>query len=323
MQGSRVREENQASVMHSNIASIRQEEFGSELRSRLETAGGYEIEGLNDLEEEPISPELILVSSPEVARRAREQLAVPLHRPAYDDTTAATSEATAVLREIRAVVPAGLPDTTVARRKKMPWWMVVAAVVLVAAAAGVLVLRDHRGDRTSNVSAPPAQKTRSDVAPTTASPTPRRSTDAAPATHRPKTVRHRRAAAPATTTTVAPKSTTAAPTVEGSRPLPPRTAPNPPAKTTPAPSVAPTFVPSRVFAWPPDAAASGYLVRFFRDGAKVYERHVTKPRLTLPSSFRFLPGHYRWEVLPIRGSATDTGAPIVESTFVLTAGSGT
>src|SRR5438552_4079491 len=105
MQGSRVREENQASVVLSHIASVRQEEFGSGLRPRLETAGGDEIEALYDPEEEPISPELILVSSPEVARRAREQLAVPSHRPAYDEATAATSEATAVLRELRAVVP--------------------------------------------------------------------------------------------------------------------------------------------------------------------------------------------------------------------------
>jgi hypothetical protein len=86
-----------------------------------------------------------------------------------------------------------------------------------------------------------------------------------------------------------------------------------------------TFVPSRVFAWPPDTTATGYLVRFYRDDAKVYERRVTKPRLTLPASFRFLAGHYLWEVLAIHGSGTGTpsGAPLVESTFVLTAASGT
>jgi hypothetical protein len=81
------------------------------------------------------------------------------------------------------------------------------------------------------------------------------------------------------------------------------------------------FVPSRVFAWPPDTTATGYLARFYRDDAKVYERRVTKPLLTLPASFRFLAGHYRWEVLPIHRSG-NFGAPIVESTFVLTAGSG-
>ncbi len=121
--------------------------------------------------------------------------------------------------------------------------------------------------------------------------------------------------APSATTTT--KAATPAPTVEGNGHTPPRTTP-----TQPQSQAAPTFVPSRVFAWPADAEASGYLVRFFRDGAKVYETRSTKPRLTLPKSFRFLPGSYRWEVLPILESAPNLryGPPIVESTFVLTGG---
>ena len=81
----------------------------------------------------------------------------------------------------------------------------------------------------------------------------------------------------------------------------------------------PAFVPSRVFAWPADSTASAYVVRFFRDGAKVYEAHASKPSLTLPSSFRFLAGRYRWEVLPVVASAPTErlGAPIVDSAFVV------
>jgi hypothetical protein len=77
-----------------------------------------------------------------------------------------------------------------------------------------------------------------------------------------------------------------------------------------------------VFGWPADTEANGYLIRFFRDGAKVYETRSTKPRLTLPPSFRFLAGHYRWEVLPVLGSAPNQryGAPIVESKFVVAGG---
>jgi hypothetical protein len=284
------------------------------------------IEPVDELEDESISPELILVSSPEVARRAREQLpVVPSHRRAYDTAGVAHSPVSTVLQETRPVVPAALPETMVNGRRKTRWWAVAVAIVLAAAAAGFVVMQERRGDRGLDVSPQAAEKVGSRIA------------GALPILATPETVRHRPATAPtrttpagtnpATRTTVAPKPTTATPTVEGSAPPPARTVPEAPAKgtTTPPPAVVPrTFVPSRVFAWPPDPTATGYLVRFYRDDAKVYERRVTKPRLTLPASFRFLVGRYRWEVVPIHGSGPDapSGGPIVESTFVLSAGRG-
>ena len=93
-------------------------------------------------------------------------------------------------------------------------------------------------------------------------------------------------------------------------------------QTAPAAGPTPAFVPSRVFAWPADAAATGYLVRFYRNGAEVYETTVRKPHLTLPPSFRFLAGRYRWEVIPVLGSnpTARDGAPIVDSRFVVAPG---
>ncbi len=95
-----------------------------------------------------------------------------------------------------------------------------------------------------------------------------------------------------------------------------RTQPAAPSKPAPA------FVPSRVFAWPADSTATSYLVRFFRNGTKVYETTALQPRVTLPTSFRFVAGRYRWEVLPVLGSdpTVHYGAPIVMSKFVVTTG---
>jgi hypothetical protein len=80
------------------------------------------------------------------------------------------------------------------------------------------------------------------------------------------------------------------------------------------------FVPSRAFAWADQPGATGYIVRFFRDGKKILERRSVKAQLTLPPSFHFTAGNYRWQVIPIVGPGTSENlAPIVDSTFVLTA----
>jgi hypothetical protein len=74
-----------------------------------------------------------------------------------------------------------------------------------------------------------------------------------------------------------------------------------------------------VFAWPAAPNASFYLVSFMRDGKKVFEKRVTQPRLTLPGSFRFTAGNYRWIVVPASGSAGNPQyAPaIIDSKFVV------
>src|SRR5262249_12528096 len=80
----------------------------------------------------------------------------------------------------------------------------------------------------------------------------------------------------------------------------------------------PRFVPARVFAWPANPRATSYIVRFFRNGQSVLRLHATRPRVALPSSFRFRPGRYRWQVIPVvGGSAGQHLPPVVDSTFVL------
>jgi hypothetical protein len=97
------------------------------------------------------------------------------------------------------------------------------------------------------------------------------------------------------------------------------TAPPRSATTKKAPPKPPTIQPSHVFAWPAAPNASFYLVSFMRDGKKVFEKRVTEPRLTLPGSFRFTAGSYRWVVLPATGSAGNPQyAPaIIDSKFVV------
>ncbi len=74
-----------------------------------------------------------------------------------------------------------------------------------------------------------------------------------------------------------------------------------------------------MFAWPAAQNASFYLVSFIRDGKKVFEKRVTEPRLTLPGSFRFTAGNYRWTVVPATGTAGNPQyAPaIIDSKFVV------
>jgi len=94
----------------------------------------------------------------------------------------------------------------------------------------------------------------------------------------------------------------------------------PRSRTTSKPPVAPpTITPSHVFAWPAAQNASFYLVSFMRDGKKVFEKRVTEPRLTLPGSFRFTAGNYRWIVVPATGTAGNPQyAPaIIDSKFIV------
>ena len=84
-------------------------------------------------------------------------------------------------------------------------------------------------------------------------------------------------------------------------------------------STARTFVPSRVFVWPAVPQATYYVVRFFRNGRKVIEGRPSLPEFRLPTTFRFTPGSYRWVVVAAFGPPAQArlGAPIVDSTFEL------
>jgi hypothetical protein len=87
---------------------------------------------------------------------------------------------------------------------------------------------------------------------------------------------------------------------------------------SPSPAIGGSFVPSRVFAWASATGARAYDVRFFLDGKPVLRLRTAAPQLTLPASFRFRAGVYRWRVTPLLASGR-RGAAIVDSAFRLTA----
>jgi hypothetical protein len=76
------------------------------------------------------------------------------------------------------------------------------------------------------------------------------------------------------------------------------------------------FVPARIFAWPAKRGAAAYLVRFFRGSKIVFVKRTAKERITLPQTFRFVPGNYRWLVIPLDKKGR-RGAPIVASHFTV------
>jgi hypothetical protein len=170
-----------------------------------------------------------------------------------------------------------------ARRAERSWtYAVAAAVVLAFAIAAAVVL----------------SRSRAEPAPTT-----KRSPVTTPvATH----------AAPTTTSTQPPATTAATTTAPARTTTPPTTTSTPPATTKPA---APKgFVPSRVFAWPAKPDAVAYVIRFFRGSKLVFERRIVQPRITLPESFEFAPGRYRWLVVPLDSRGKE-GQAVVASQF--------
>jgi hypothetical protein len=78
------------------------------------------------------------------------------------------------------------------------------------------------------------------------------------------------------------------------------------------------FAPARLFTWPAQEGATGYVVRFFRNGRRVALLQAKKPRVALPPSFRFRAGNYRWQVFPV--VAGRLGRPVVDSAFALPGG---
>jgi hypothetical protein len=125
------------------------------------------------------------------------------------------------------------------------------------------------------------------------------------------------AARPATTAPARPappRTTTTARTTTQARTTQPRTT-----TQRQAPATAPSFTPSRNWAWPPAQGADYYLVEFFRGGQMFYSARPTEPRLTLPEEIRFTPGVYRWRVRPGRGAPSENrlDPPIVDSEFIL------
>ena len=171
-----------------------------------------------------------------------------------------------------------------ARRAERSWTYAVAAAVLLAFAIAAAVV---------------LSRSRAEPAPTTT-----RSAVTTPvATHTaPTTTSTRPPATTAPTTTTAPARTTTTPTTT----------------STPTPTTKPAapkgFVPSRIFAWPAKPDAVAYVIRFFRGSKLVFERRIVQPRITLPESFEFAPGRYRWLVVPLDSRGKE-GKAVVASQF--------
>jgi hypothetical protein len=272
---------------------------------------------------EPISPELVLVSPPDVARRAREELREP---PSLLDTPPAVRDR---LPEPppRAAVPEPPPRAAVAppppvrpkRRRGRIALVGVAIAAAVAAVAYVVVGRDNpRRASPAAANAPGGSAPASTVG---ATPTPTTATRRARVERRQATTTSR----PAKRATQAGKPA-AKPKRAAKAASKPRQARKPAAKpkqagkpkrTTERPAGAPStgFVPARTWTWPESKGARAYETRFMRDGHLVLDMRTTQPRLVLPRTFTFRAGTYRWIVRRIPPGASQR--PIVDSTFAL------
>jgi hypothetical protein len=213
---------------------------------------------------DPISPELVLVASPEEAELARQSLPMPVPP----------------IPRFPTFPPA--PVRARARRAERSWTYGIAAVVVLAFAIAAAVVLDRSGaDPSASVRTVATQPT---------------------ATHPSAPT------SPTTTATTTPAHTTSTPTPTTT---PARTASTPTATKPAAPK---GFVPSRVFAWPAKTGAVAYVIRFFRGSKLVFQRRIVQPRITLPESFEFAPGSYRWLVVPVDRSG-DEGPAVVASKF--------
>ncbi|HET8528967.1 MAG TPA: hypothetical protein VFL60_08650 [Gaiellaceae bacterium] len=239
---------------------------------------------------EPISPELVLVSPPEVASRAREELPLP---PTWEPAPArVVARLPRPLEPLAAAEPEAPPE-----RRGRAWvpWLVTAVVVAAVVVAWL------EAPRPAGPSFAPATLRPHAAAPPAApaEPGPAPAKPAAPATPAKPAPSAKPAppAKPATTTVVAPAAT---------KPKP---------AAPPPPQASPGFVPARVWLWPRDRTAKAYDFRLSLDGTVVLHERTTQPRLELPRSFRFHAGTYRWTV---RRLPATTGPPLTDSRFTVT-----
>lgn len=255
----------------------------------------------DDEADEPISPELVLVSPPDVARRAREALPVqpafPPRRPAPEIPPGRTGpsairrspDADAVVAPAAAVVAAP-PRTSRSTR-------LVGVVATVALVLSIVALARTPSADTPTLEQATVPATPVSTLPRTPAPGPGPTTTPARAARTPA----RRHVAPPRRTATTPKTTTL-----------PASPPSPNPRTT---RVTP-IVPARVFSWPRIQGSSTYLVEFYRGTKRIFRRSVVghSVRVTLV----FPAGTYRWVVRPTRADGS-FAAPIVDSTFAVPA----
>ena len=259
----------------------------------------------HDLEQ--ISPELILVSPSDIAARAREllpEITLTSHVPGATPSPAEPRPIPRPGQHAELIALVGEP-VTAEPKARLGLFRAVAAVGIALAAAAVvlLVIVVLRKDQTgapvaASTSATAVSQQRGHAgASLSASPASR----SAKGSHR----------AQGASAEPASSSAGAAPVLHAP---PAATSVNPAAKSTPS-----SFVPSRVFVWPRVPQATFYVVRFFRDGRQVFQGRATSTRFVAPSTLRFTPGSYRWNVVGAFGSTAQPrfGAPIVDSSFTV------
>lgn len=244
-----------------------------------------------------VSPELVLVASPEDAKRARERL--PDRAPALPRRASPPVAASAATRSNESRAPSPFRRKWV-RRTAVP---IAAALGLAGAVAG-----GFAGSRGSNDSSNEPRRAAAPVTSTVVGVIP-------PATKQ------------ATTAAKKPTSTTRATPPVATQPV--ATQPKQPAKSQRKPARTATtkkparprttatgFVPARTWSWQPQAKARRYVFTLTRNGRKVITARTTRPRYILPKRFRFASGRYRWRVVAVRSKRPQRKV-LVDSKFVL------
>ncbi len=243
-----------------------------------------------------LSPELVLVSSPE---EIRDALALLPEEP--------WRIAPAAPAQQRAAALASAP--THAKRNTLRAGGLV-ALAIVGLTIGYLVGTRSADDgaASSGVLRPPSVVRASAPAPATSV--------AAAQRQKSRETRSRKASAPPAHSR---RSQPRRAPVHAARTKPTSTAPTKtktPARTKPAAPTVRGFVPSRTWAWAPTTGAEAYEVTFFKGPKAVFQVRATQPHIVLPRSFRFEPGTYRWTVSALPAAA---GVPaIVDSRFAVT-----
>jgi hypothetical protein len=305
---------------------------GDDRAIAADTTRGLAEPRVSDSDLTPISPELVLVSSPEIARRARYLLPEPssLFKPSERDERTRQCEEGAGLTSPVAVAPAEsvseIPHSVLAvpfvevlasRRKRVASAPAATIVLVVIAGAASFLAATNRGGM------PPRRHAQISDQPHPLSAKAQARKDAR-ASREQRAARNARRKAGSSAAFVRPRTPrgneqTLAQSELLKSAVRPRSGVQRGVRTE-VRGASPAFVPSRVFSWPASRGATSYVVHFFRNGRKVIDARTTKPRLRLPLSFHFKAGRYRWEVIPVlRGSRTPPHAPsVVESSFVLT-----
>jgi len=257
--------------------------------------------GRTDDAHDPVSPELVLVSTAEDARRQRD--ALPEHPWEPEARVSNTDAARPTPPPYPRVTAddAAAPRRGGSRRRRLA--LAAGFVLAAAVAAGGYVAATRGHGRTTAAAVVPVQAPRGTAASSTVS--------GSTVAHERQTRRTKTRQATARTTTRAAAAPPAARRRRTTAVKPKRAAG---AKPATAKSHA-GFVPSRTWSWAPRAGAARYRVTFFLNGHAVFDGRPASARLVLPRGFRFRAGVYRWVVRALPASAA--AKPVVDATFTV------